>query len=319
MVYDVIIIGAGPAGLTAAIYTCRRKLKTLVLSKDLGGQALLASNVTNYPGFSSTSGFKLIRRFEKQARKFGAEIIYGEAQKVEERNGIFVVKTLDKEFEAKALILAFGKTPRSLNVPGEKEFVGKGISYCALCDLPLFEDRIVAVVGGGNSALEAALDATKIAKKVYLIHRREEFRAFEDLVEKIKKSNVELVLNSVVKEFKGDKALSSMVVENLKTGEIKELKVDGVFIEIGYETKTDWLKDFVKLDEYGQIVINNKCETFYPNSNEVKPGVFACGDVTNTPFKQIIVAAGEGCKAGLQAWNYLHGIKAPFLVEWGKK
>jgi thioredoxin reductase (NADPH) len=320
MIYDVIIIGAGPAGLTAAIYTSRRKLKTLILSKNLGGQAILATSIKNYPGFISIRGVKLIQKLESQVKKFDVEMVYDEAEKIEEKNGIFIVKTSKGKFEGKSVILAFGKVPRSLKVPGEKKFTGKGISYCAICDLPLFKNKTIAVVGGGNSALEAVLEGSKIAKKVYLIHRRSEFRGFEDLIKKVKsRKNVEFILNSIVKKFEGNEFLREVVVKNKITGEVRKLKVDGAFIEIGYETKTDWVKNFVKLDEYGQIIVNNKCETFYPNSNEVRPGVFACGDVTNTPFKQIIVAAGEGCKAGLQAWNYLHGIKAPFLVEWGKK
>jgi thioredoxin reductase (NADPH) len=211
-----------------------------------------------------------------------------------------------KEYRSKTLIFAFGKTPRTLDVVGEKEFRGKGVSYCAICDGPLFSNKVVAVIGGGNSALYTTLYLSKIATKVYLIHRRNEFRAFEDLVDNArKKSNVEFILKSVVKEIKDGKLVDSLVVENVDTKEVKELKLQGVFVEIGSEVKSDFIKNFVKLDENGQIIINEKCETFYPNSEETKPGVFAAGDVTNTPFKQIVVAAGEGCKAALQACNYL--------------
>ncbi|MDI6806660.1 MAG: thioredoxin-disulfide reductase [Candidatus Aenigmarchaeota archaeon] len=319
MQYDVIIVGAGPAGLTAGIYVARRKLNPLILSKNLGGQAILATSIENYPGFKNIKGIKLIKRCEKQARKFGVEIIYSEVKKIKEKDGIFLVKANDKEFEGKAVILAFGKIPRSLNVPGEERLTGKGISYCATCDLPLFKNKVIAVVGGGNSALEAALDGSRIAKKVYLVHRREKFRGFEDLVERVKrKENIKFVLNSVVKKFNGDEILKTAVVENTKTGEKKELEIEGVFIEIGYETKTDWIKDFVKLDEYGQIVVNWRCETFYPNSDKIRPGVFAAGDVTSVPFKQITVAVGEGCKAALQASAYLRGNNPHTLIEWGK-
>jgi thioredoxin reductase len=199
-----------------------------------------------------------------------------------------------------------------LNVPGEKKFSGKGISYCATCDGPFFKNKIVAVIGGGNSALDAAIKLSEIAKKVYLIHRRDEFRGFEYLVDEVKrKKNVELVLSHVAVEFKGDKVLKSMIVESVKTKKRKELKVDGVFIEIGSEVKTDFIKDLVKLDENNHIIINNNCETSYP-------GIFAAGDVTNTPFKQIVVAAGEGAKAGLNAYNYIHGIEAAIIADWGK-
>lgn len=318
--YDVIIVGAGPAGLTAAIYTSRRKLKTLILGKSLGGQVSITSKIENYPGFRSIDGLKLVQRMEKQVKSFGVEMAYEEVEKIEEKDKIFTVKTADNEYKSRAVILAFGKTPRSLNVPGEKEFSGKGVSYCATCDLPLFKNKIVAVVGGGNSALDAALLGSKIAKKVYLIHRREEFRGFETLADEVKKKeNVELVLNSIIIEIKGDKFLESIIIQNLKTNETKEVNIDGLFIEIGYEVKSDWLKDLVKLDQYNQIVINQNCETYYPNSDTIRPGIFAAGDVTSTPFKQIVVSAGEGAKAGLQAYNYLHGIKAPFTADWRKK
>ena len=311
--YDVIIIGAGPAGLTAAIYTSRRNLKTIVLTKDLGGQVIKTPYIENYPGFKKIEGFKLIKNMEEQVKDLGVEIKYEEVVKIIPKEKTFVVETRERKYESRTVILAFGKTPRSLNVPGEKEFSGKGISYCATCDAPLFRDKIVAVIGGGNSALDATLLLSSLAKKVYLVHRRDEFRAFESLVEEAKrKKNVEFVLSHVVEEFKGDDILRSMVLKNVKTGERKEIKVDGVFIEIGSEVKTDFIKGLVKLDKNNHIIVNNNCETS-------RPGIFAAGDVTTTPFKQIIVAAGEGAKAGLNAYNYLHGIKAEIIIDWAKK
>jgi thioredoxin reductase len=199
-----------------------------------------------------------------------------------------------------------------LNVPGEKEFTGKGISYCATCDAPFFRDKMVAVIGGGNSALDSAILLSELAKKVYLIHRRDEFRGFESFVDELKnKKNVEFVLNSVVVEFRGDKTLKSVIIEDVNTKRGEELEVAGVFIEVGSEVKTDFIKDLVKLDEYNQIVINNNSETSHP-------GIFAAGDVTDTPFKQIVVAAGTGAKAGLNAYNYIHGVKSNIVVDWGK-
>jgi len=311
--YDVIIIGAGPAGLTAAIYTSRRNLKTIVLTKDLGGQVIKTPYIENYPGFKKIEGFKLIKNMEEQVKDLGVEIKYEEVVKIIPKEKTFVVETRERKYESRTVILAFGKTPRSLNVPGEKEFSGKGISYCATCDAPLFRDKIVAVIGGGNSALDATLLLSSLAKKVYLVHRRDEFRAFESLVEEAKrKKNVEFVLSHVVEEFKGDDILRSMILKNVKTGERKEIKVDGVFIEIGSEVKTDFIKGLVKLDKNNHIIVNNNCETS-------RPGIFAAGDVTNTPFKQIVVAAGEGAKAGLNAYNYLHGIKAEIIIDWAKK
>jgi thioredoxin reductase (NADPH) len=318
MDYDLIIVGGGPAGLTAAIYAGRRNLKTLLITITIGGQVLEAEKIENYPGFLGIKGLKLMQRFQKQAMKSGVEIVLDEVKEIKEIEGGYTVKTNTKEYSAKAIILAFGRTPRSLNVPGEEKFRGKGVSYCATCDMPLFKNKTIAVVGGGNAALEAALYGSKIAKKVYLIHRRDEFRGFESFVEKVKrKENVELVLSSVVTEIKGEDSVRAIVVQDLKTNQLKELQVDGVFIEIGSEVKTDLIKNLVKLDENNQVVITNNCETFYPDRNEIRPGIFAAGDITSTPFKQIVTAAGEGCKAALQAYNYLHGIKGvPFTGEW---
>lgn len=319
MDYDLIIVGGGPAGLTAAIYACRRKLKTLLLTITVGGQVLEASKIENYPGFLGVKGTKLMERFQKQAIKSGVEIALGEVKEIKEVEGGYLVKA-GKEYTTKAVILAFGRTPRSLNVPGEEKFKGKGVSYCATCDMPLFKDKIVAVVGGGNAALEAAIYGSKIARKVYLIHRRDEFRGFESFVEKLKKKeNVEFVLSSVITEIKGEDSVKAIVVQDLKTNQLKELQVDGIFVEIGSEVKTDFIKNLVKLNENNQIVITNNCETFYPDRDEIRPGVFAAGDVTSTPFKQIVTAAGEGCKAALQAYIYIHGIKGvPFTGEWTK-
>ena len=312
MLYDVIIIGAGPAGLTAAIYASRRGMKTLILSKGLSDQVSEAHYIENYPGIERIEGYKLIQLFEKQVRNFSVEIIFEEVVKINPKNGSFVVETVKKKYESKVLILAFGKVPITLNVPGEKEFTGRGVSYCSTCDAPLFKGKIVAVIGGGNAALDAALVLSDVVKKVYLIHRRDEFRAFEAEVEKIKKRrNVEFILNHVAVKFKGDKVLKSVIIEDVKTKEKKELKLDGAFIEIGSEVRTDFVKDLVKLDKNNHIIINSNCETS-------RPGVFAAGDVTNTPFKQIVVAAGEGTKAALNSYNYLHGIKCDIIVDWKK-
>jgi thioredoxin-disulfide reductase len=309
--YDVIIVGAGPAGLTAAIYTSRRELKSLVLTKDLSDQVMSTSHIENYPGFKGIDGLTLMQEMEKHVKSFGVEVIYEEVVKIIPKKNFFIVKTEEKSYEGKTVILAFGKTPRSLNVPGEKEFTGKGVSYCTTCDAPLFKDKRVAVIGGGNSALDSVLLLSNIAKKVYLIHRRDEFRGFESLVNEIKKKkNVEFVLSHVAVKFNGNKTLRSIIIEDVKTKKKKEIEVDGVFIEIGSEVKTEFIKNLVKLDESNHIIINQNCETSYP-------GIFAAGDVTSIPFKQIIVAAGEGAKTGLSVYNYLHGIKAP-IIDWGK-
>jgi len=310
--YDAIIVGAGPAGLTTAIYASRRGLSTLILAKNLGGEAINIACIENYPGYKQIEGLRLIQTMEEQVRSFGVEIVYEEVVKIVPKGKTFIVKTIEKDYEAKTIILAFGKTPRNLNVPGEKEFTGKGISYCATCDAPFFRDKMVAVIGGGNSALDSAVLLSGLAKKVYLIHRRDEFRGFESFVNELKnKKNVEFVLNSVVVEFGGDKVLKSVIIEDVNTKERKELEVAGAFIEVGSEVKTDFIKDLVKLDKYNQIIINNNSETSHP-------GIFAAGDVTDTPFKQIVVAAGTGAKAGLNAYNYIHGVKSNIVVDWKK-
>jgi len=318
--YDVIIVGGGPAGLTAGIYAARRNLKTLIVSMSIGGQAVLPEKICNYPGFLSISGINFIKRVQKQAEKAGAQIILGEVKEILPSDKKYLIKTQTKEFLAKAVILAFGKKQRKLNVPGEEKFVGKGVSYCATCDAPLYKNKIVAVVGGGNSALDAALLLSKYAKKVYLIHRRDEFRGFESFVDEVKKKkNVEFLLSSIIVEIKGENVVKSILVKNLKNEEIKEIFVDGVFIEIGYEVDPTLVKNLVKLDEHNQIVVNQKFQTFYPDKDEVRPGIFAAGDVTSNIFKQIVVAAGEGAKAALAAYNYIHGIEDYQIVgDWKK-
>jgi thioredoxin reductase (NADPH) len=319
--YDVIIIGGGPAGLTAGIYAARRNLKTLIITMMVGGQVLLSEKICNYPGFLSVSGMNFIKKVQKQAERAGAEIILDEVKEILPQGKEYLVKTPTKEFLAKAVILAFGKKPRKLNVPGEEKFIGKGVSYCVTCDAPLYKNKTVAVVGGGNSALDAALLLSKYAKKVYLIHRRDEFRGFESFVDEVKKKkNVEFLLSSVVIEIKGENLVKSILVKNLKTEEMKEIDVDGIFIEIGYDVDPSLVKDLVKLDEHNQIVVNQKCQTFYPDRDEIRPGIFAAGDATDNIFKQIVVAAGEGAKAALAAYNYIHGVEDYQIVgDWAKR
>ncbi|MCS7134901.1 MAG: FAD-dependent oxidoreductase [Candidatus Aenigmarchaeota archaeon] len=320
--FDLIIIGAGPAGLTAGIFASRRLLKTIIIGEVIGGQVMSTTLIENYPGFKQIKSVDLVEKFEEHVKSLGVDIIQDMVVEINEVDDGFIVKTTSNEYKAKALILAFGKSPRTLNVPGEKEYTGKGVSYCANCDAPLFRGLPVAVVGGGNSAFDAAHYLSQIASKVYLIHRSETFRAFDSLVEDVKKRGVEFLLNTEVREIKGDKFVRSIVVENKITGEKKELEIRGVFIEIGSEVKADLIKHLVKTDETNHVCINEKTETFYPNSDKIRPGIFAAGDLSNVPFKQIVVAAGEGCKAALQAYNYIHKIETKGIVgDWsaGKK
>jgi thioredoxin-disulfide reductase len=314
--YDLIIIGGGPAGLTAGIYASRRNLKTLILTKDIGGQASGASWVENYPGFDKVNGYELMQKFQKQAEKFACQFKYEEINKIEKTNNHFQVKTAHgNEYQSLAIILAFGKTPSNLNVPGEKEFAGKGVAYCATCDGPLFKNKIVAVVGGGNSALESANYLSQIAQKVFLIHRREEFRGEAILIERIKKDpNIELKLNKIVTEIKGDKFVKGIVIEDIKTKTKEELKLDGIFIEIGHTVDATPIKELVKLNENNEIIIDEQCQTSLA-------GVLAAGDVTNIKFKQIVISAAEGAKAALTAYKYIQDIKGTkeAIFDWGKK
>ncbi len=302
--YDTIIIGGGPAGLAAAIYCGRKKLKTILLTVDVGGQGNLTSHIENYPGALPQSGMELMDKFRIQAEKFGTEFVFGKVKEVKKvKKNFLAVLANGEKYSGRSVILAYGKVPRKLGVPGEEEYFGRGVSTCATCDGPLYKNKIVAVVGGGNSALEAALDLVTYAQKVYLIHRRKEFRADEVTIEKVKKNKkIELVLDSAPAEIKGDKFLKSVVVEELNTHQKKELEMTGLFLEIGYVVDSSFVSGLVKINDKNEVVVNSLGETSLP-------GIFAAGDVTNTPFKQAIVAAGDGARAALQAYAYLTGNK----------
>ncbi len=308
--YDTIIIGGGPAGLAAAIYCGRKKLKTALLTVDVGGQGNLTSHIENYPGALPQSGMELIDKFRTQAEKFGAEFIFGKVKEIKKVKEHFEATLANGEkYSGKSIILAYGKVPRKLGVPGEEEYFGRGVSTCATCDGPLYKNKIVAVVGGGNSALEAALDLVTYAQKVYLIHRRKEFRADEVTIEKVKKNKkIELVLDSAPAEIKGDKFLRSVVVEEVNTKKRKELEMTGLFLEIGYVVDSSFVSGLVKINDKNEVIVNSLGETSIA-------GIFAAGDVTNTPFKQAIVAAGDGARAALQAYAFLTGNK-PLAPDW---
>jgi thioredoxin-disulfide reductase len=313
--YDVIIVGGGAAGLTAAIYTRRKLLKTLVVTMDVGGQNLLTEEIENYPGYKERSGPKLMQIFYDQALSFGSEVAFGRAVKLEKtKENLFKITLGDNEqHTCKTLILAYGKVPKKLGVPGEDKFIGRGISTCAECDAPLMRNKTVAVLGGGNSALEAAELLSKFAAKVYLIHRRDAFRADEITVKKIKAAkNIEMVLSSNIVKILGKERFKGIVVENVQTSERRELEANGLFLEIGYVLDTEWVKDFVERDEVGEIVTNKKMETG-------TEGIFAAGDVTNGPYKQTVTAAAEGAIAGLSAYNWLMKKegKPEIKSEWG--
>ncbi len=301
--YDLIIIGGAAAGLPAALYAARRKLNTLVLTQDTQGQTGTATLIENYPGFLKIPGMELMAKFMEQAKNAGANIVFDKVKTLKKSGDDFEIETTTSKYSAKSVIISAGKTPRTLGVPGEEKLKGRGVSYCATCDGPFFKGKKIAVVGGGNTALEEAEYLSKIAEKVYLIHRRSDFRAEEAVVHHIKKiKNIEFVLDSIPKEIKGENNVEAIVVENAISGDKKTILLDGIFVSIGYVPKTEWIEGFVKLDDYGQIIVNEKCETS-------KKGVFAAGDITNIRDKQTIIAAAQGVTAALSAYDYLVGKK----------
>ncbi|HLC59033.1 MAG TPA: FAD-dependent oxidoreductase [archaeon] len=314
-IYDVIIIGGGAAGMTAAIYTARKLMKTLVISVDIGGQNLLTEHEENYPGYTALSGPKLMQIFYEQALNFGADFVMGMASKVDKikEDHLKVTISSGETYESKTLILSFGKIPKKLGIPGEDKFIGRGVHTCATCDSTLMKNRTVAVVGGGNSALEAAELLSKFATKVYLIHRRDSFKGDEITQENLKKAkNIEFVLNSAPMEVLGDEKVKGLLVEDVNSKDKREIKLDSIFVEIGYEVKTDFVRHLVHLNEKNEIVTNELAETSHK-------GIFAAGDITNKPYKQTVTAAGEGAAAGLSAYNYMlrkegkEGVRA----DWG--
>lgn len=308
--YDVIIIGGACAGLSAGLYTGRRALKTLILTKDIGGQAAITTEMENYPGTGVISGPELMNRFKDQAIHAGAEIKMAEVTKIEKFENGFKVVAGGSEYFALGLILGFGLSHRHLGLPRERELIGRGITYCATCDGPLFRNKVVAVVGGGNSALDAASYLSDICAKVYLIVRANKFRGDEVvLVDEVNgKENVEIKYNSQIKEIIGDNKLEKVILES---GE--EIALNGLFLEIGYVPQTELVKDLVALDERGQIIVDAEGRTNVP-------GIFAAGDVTNTPFKQAVISAGDGAKAALSASRYIKNIKGEAdKPDWAKR
>ena len=294
--YELIILGAGPAGITAAIYAARKKIDFIVLATNIGGQVVLTSEIENYTGFQYITGEELSAKFREHLEKFGFQLIVEEAQKVEREGDNFIVKTDVETYLGKTVIVATGRIPRELKVPGEAEFKNRGVAYCATCDAPLFEGLDVAVVGGGNSGLEAVVQLTKIAKSIRLIEVSPQLKADAVLIEKAEASGkVDFLTSTRILEIVGDRTVTGIRVQ--RDGKESSLPVQGVFVEIG-STPNSGIVDFVEKNQWEEIMVNSKCETSVP-------GLFAAGDVTDAPEKQIVVAAGEGCKAALSAFRYL--------------
>ena len=297
MSYDVLVVGGASAGLTAPMYASRQSLKTLVITKDIGGQALLTNAIENYPPFEHIGGFELMQKFEQQARNFGAEFAYEEVLSItHHEGGGFIIKTnnKDKEYSGYVLILAFGKTPRDLNVKGEKELNGRGVSYCAVCDGPFFKNKKVAIVGPGDPALEAALYLKELASQLYIIHSTDKPVGSEESIDLLQNKDnnhkISFISNSIVKSINGNSKVESLTLYNSKTKSESKLDVDGIFVEMGYVARTDIVKDLVKLNDNKEIIVDKHCGTS-------AKGIFAAGDVTDVPYKQAIISAGQGAIA----------------------
>lgn len=297
--YDVIIVGGGIAAMSAAIFTSRRGLKTLVLGKDVGGQANYTDLIENYPGVESTGGYELVNKIKKQAENFGADFELQEINSLKIVGNDFVLSGFGKQYKSRGVILAFGKTPRDLNVVGEEELKGKGISYCATCDAPLYKNKIVTVAGYGDLGLEAALLCSKYAKKVYTLSKTDKLIGHPALLKKVIRSKkIELVPDVQIQEIFGESVLKGLKMIHLKTGQQIKHLTDGLFVEIGYIIQSGWLKGVVELDGDGQVVIDSD------QSTSVN-GIFAAGDVTNRPYKQAAISAGEGAAAGLAVYDWI--------------
>jgi len=288
--------------MTAGIYASRLGLKAFLITRDFGGQvAKKAVDIKNYPGFKKISGLELVQKMKEHLRVQDVEIMIDEVAKIKKKGKEFLVRTASKkEFGSKTLILATGADPRPLEVPGEKEFLGKGVSYCAVCDGPLFKGKVVAVIGGGNAGFETAIFLKNIAQKIYILESGTEPRAFAANQKIAKKGGrAEIITNAVLKEIRGDKFVNAVIYEDKKTGKEKELKVEGVFVEIGHQPATAYAKDLVDFNERDEIKVEfETCQT-------KTPGLFAAGDLNTGPFKQIVTAAGEGAKAALAAYNFI--------------
>ena len=318
MVYDLIIIGGGPAGITAGIYAGRQKLKTLLITKEFGGQmAKKATEVCNYPGFERISGMELIDKFVEHLKKQeSVEIKFSEVGKIEKKNSIFTITTAGtparnashsdaggEKIQSKTVIVATGADPRPLEAIGEKEFIGKGVSYCVTCDGPVFKNKAIAIIGGGNCGLEAALFMINYASKIYILESGAEINADEINKNDVKKfDKIKVITNASVKEIKGGAFVEGLVYQDNISKKNKTLQVQGVFVEIGTQPATALAKSLVDFTKRDEIIVES--ETFQTKT----PGLFAAGDNNSGPYKQIVTAAGEGCKASLAAYDYLRKL-----------
>jgi thioredoxin reductase (NADPH) len=303
-IWDVLIVGAGPAGLTAGLYAARANLRSVLIEKGLpGGELLNTDVIEDYPGFVTTTGFELAQKMEEHARKFGLEIEQGSVSVITRRDGIFITQTDEGgEFRSRTVIMTAGGEPKKLQIPGESEMAGRGVSYCAVCDGPLFRDRVLVVVGGGDSAFQEGIYLTRHASKVYIIHRRDEFRASPDLQQKaMENPKIEFIKSATVEEIGGAPNVEWITVKNLKDGSTSRLPVDGVFIFIGFSPNSGLFDGHLQHDEQGFLITNEHMETGIP-------GLYAAGDIRSQLARQITTAVGDGTTAAIAAEHYLEDL-----------
>jgi len=302
--FDLIIIGGGPAGITAGIYAARKKINTLLITKDFIGQTGKAFFVENYPGLERISGLELIKKFKNHLKKFEIEIKEVGVKKIRKVKNKFIVQTGKREnFISKTVILASGRDPRPLEVSGEKELIGRGISYCPTCDLPFFKNKEIAVIGGGNAGFNAAIEAVRYGNKVYILEFSPKVIAEEITQERAKETGkIKVILNAEVKKILGEKEVRGLIYQDRISKKEKSLNVQGIFIMIGEIPATDYIKGLVDFNEKDEIIVDPK------NLQTKTEGLFACGDVTSVLCGQIVIAAGEGAKAALSAYEYLQKL-----------
>lgn len=315
--HDVVIVGGGAAGLTAGLFAARRNHEVLILSQDIGGQAATTPDIENYPGVDLIDGLELMKKFKAQAERYGAKFQYDTVTAVEpQSDGTHVVVTPSKHISTRAVILAFGLSHRHLGIPGEAEYNGKGVSYCSICEPSFYAGKDIAVVGGGNSAVQSALMLAAKAKHVTLVNLNPTFNAEAVVLKRLEDTkNITSLINVESKAVVGDdKGVTGLQVLHKESGTEEVLPLTCIFVEIGYVAKTDWVKGLLDTDPRGQIKISPNCETSVP-------GIFAAGDITTITFKQVVISAGEGAKAALEADQYLLKVtgKRGARIDWGAK
>jgi thioredoxin reductase (NADPH) len=311
--YDVVIVGAGPAGLSAGIFVARQKTSCLVISKDLGGQLNLIPKLENYPGTMMSSGPLLAKTLENQFLVFGGEMTYDTVERIDEAETGLKIKTTRSEYLAKTVVLAPGKVPNSLGVSNENQFANKGVHYCTKCDAPFYQGRTTATVGVGGYLVESGILLSRMASKVYLIYKGGALGGDKDLIESIKrKENVELIPNSSVKAITGTNSLQQITLLD-NSGVEKTINVDGLFIEMGSKINLEFVKHLVKINQKGEIEVSDGGKTSHP-------AIFAAGDATSIPYKQIVAACGDGAAAGLSAFNHVEKLKGKpgIRADWKK-